>query len=68
MTDSILKSEIDRMMESLDGELTSHSRVIDGRCEIDRGDRRITQKHPWPLGCRHGMVEDATHHVSADER
>ncbi|MGY9082745.1 MAG: hypothetical protein ACKVK3_09080 [Acidimicrobiales bacterium] len=34
MTDSILKSEIDRMMESLDGELTSHSRVIDGLLDL----------------------------------
>ena len=34
MTDSILQSEIDRMIESLDGELTSHSRVIDGLLDL----------------------------------
>lgn len=34
MTDSILQSEIDRMIESLDGELTSHSRVVDGLLDL----------------------------------
>jgi len=34
MTDSLIQSEIDRMIESLDGELTSHSRVIDGLLDL----------------------------------
>lgn len=34
MTDSIIQAEIDRMMESLDGELTSHSRVVDGLLDL----------------------------------
>lgn len=34
MTDSILQSEIDRMIDSLDGDLTSHSRVIDGLLDL----------------------------------
>ncbi len=34
MTDSIVQVEIDRMMESLDGELTSHSRVVDGLLDL----------------------------------
>jgi hypothetical protein len=34
MTDSIVQAEIDRMMESLDGELTSHSRVVDGLLDL----------------------------------
>jgi hypothetical protein len=34
MTDSILQSDIDRMLESLDGALTSHSRVIDGLLDL----------------------------------
>ena len=34
MTESIVQSEIDRMIESLDGELTSHSRVVDGLLDL----------------------------------
>ena len=34
MTDSIVQSEIDKMLESLDGELTSHSRVVDGLLDL----------------------------------
>ncbi len=34
MTDSIVQAEIDRMIESLDGELTSHSRVVDGLLDL----------------------------------
>ena len=34
MTDSILQSEIERMIDALDGELTSHSRVIDGLLDL----------------------------------
>lgn len=34
MTDSMIQSEIDRMIDSLDGELTSHSRVIDGLLDL----------------------------------
>jgi hypothetical protein len=34
MTDSIVQAEIDRMMEALDGELTSHSRVVDGLLDL----------------------------------
>lgn len=34
MTDSLIQSEIDRMMEALDGELTSHSRVVDGLLDL----------------------------------
>ncbi len=34
MTDSIVQEEIDRMIESLDGELTSHSRVVDALLDL----------------------------------
>lgn len=34
MTDSLVQAEIDRMIDSLDGELTSHSRVIDGLLDL----------------------------------
>lgn len=34
MTDSMVQAEIDRMLESLDGEITSHSRVIDGLLDL----------------------------------
>lgn len=34
MTDSIVQGEIDRLLKSLDGELTSHSRVIDGLLDL----------------------------------
>lgn len=34
MTDSILQTELDRILESLDGELTSHSRVVDGLLDL----------------------------------
>ncbi len=34
MTESIVQSEIDRMLESLDGELTSHTRVVDGLLDL----------------------------------
>ena len=34
MTDSVVQAEIDRLLESLDGELTSHSRVIDGLLDL----------------------------------
>ena len=34
MTDSLVHAEIDRLLESLDGELTSHSRVIDGLLDL----------------------------------
>ena len=39
MTDSLIHPEIDRLLASLDGELTTHSRVVDGlldlRCATD---------------------------------
>ena len=34
MTDSLVKTEIDRMIDALDGDLTSHSRVIDGLLDL----------------------------------
>ena len=34
MTDSLVQAEIDRLLESLDGELTSHSRVIDALLDL----------------------------------
>gem|GEM_PF-507392 len=34
MTDSIVQAEIDRMIEALDGELQSHSRVVDGLLDL----------------------------------
>ena len=34
MTDSIVQNEIDRMIESIDGELTSHSRVVDALLDL----------------------------------
>ena len=34
MTDSLIQEEIDRLLETLDGELTSHSRVIDGLLDL----------------------------------
>lgn len=34
MTDSMVQAEIDRLLESLDGELTSHSRVIDALLDL----------------------------------
>lgn len=34
MTDSTVQAEIDRMIEALDGELTSHSRVVDGLLDL----------------------------------
>jgi len=34
MTDSIVQTEIDRMMAALDGEVTSHSRVVDGLLDL----------------------------------
>ena len=34
MTDSLVQTEIDRMIEALDGDLTSHSRVIDGLLDL----------------------------------
>ena len=34
MTDSLVQAEIDRVLESLDGELTSHSRVIDALLDL----------------------------------
>jgi len=34
MTDSLVQAEIDRMIEELDGELTSHSRVIDAFLDL----------------------------------
>lgn len=34
MTDSLVRSEIDRLLESLDGEVTSHSRVVDALLDL----------------------------------
>jgi len=34
MTDSLVQSTIDDMIESLDGELQSHSRVVDGLLDL----------------------------------
>lgn len=34
MTDSLVHDEIDKLLESLDGELTSHSRVIDALLDL----------------------------------
>lgn len=34
MTDSLVQTEIDRMIEALDGDLTSHSRVVDGLLDL----------------------------------
>lgn len=34
MTEAIVQEEIDRLIEGLDGELTSHSRVIDGLLDL----------------------------------
>jgi len=34
MTDSLVTTEIDRLLASLDGEITSHSRVIDGLLDL----------------------------------
>ncbi len=34
MTDSLVQAEIDRVLESLDGELTSHARVIDALLDL----------------------------------
>ena len=34
MTDSIVQTEIDKLLESLDGEVTSHSRVVDGLLDL----------------------------------
>ena len=34
MTESLVQEEIDRMLESIDGELTSHSRVIDALLDL----------------------------------
>ena len=34
MTDSLVQIEIDRMIEALDGDLTSHSRVVDGLLDL----------------------------------
>lgn len=34
MTDAMVQVEIDRMLESLDGELQSHSRVIDALLDL----------------------------------
>jgi len=34
MTDSLVQTEIDRLLESLDGELTSHGRVIDALLDL----------------------------------
>ena len=34
MTDSIVQAEIDRMIEAIDGELTSHSRVVDALLDL----------------------------------
>ena len=34
MTESLVQEEIDRMLDSIDGELTSHSRVIDALLDL----------------------------------
>ena len=34
MTDSVVQNEIDRMIEALDGELTSHARVVDALLDL----------------------------------
>lgn len=34
MTDSLVQAEIDRLIQDLDGELTSHSRVIDALLDL----------------------------------
>ena len=34
MTDSAVQDEIERVLESLDGELTSHSRVVDALLDL----------------------------------
>lgn len=34
MTDSMVHAEIDRLLESLDGELTSHARVVDALLDL----------------------------------
>ena len=34
MTASMVQAEIDRLLESLDGEIISHSRVIDGLLDL----------------------------------
>ncbi len=34
MTESMVQTEIDRMIESLDGELTSHARVVDALLDL----------------------------------
>ena len=34
MTDSMVQTEIDRLLEGLDGELTSHSRVVDALLDL----------------------------------
>lgn len=34
MTDALVQEELDRLLDSLDGELTSHSRVIDGLLDL----------------------------------
>jgi len=39
MTDSIVQTEIDKMIESLDGEVTSHSRVVNGLLDLRSASR-----------------------------
>ena len=34
MTDSMVHAEIDRLLETLDGELTSHARVVDALLDL----------------------------------
>jgi len=34
MTESLVHDEIDRLLDSLDGELTSHSRVVDALLDL----------------------------------
>jgi hypothetical protein len=34
MTDSLVQAEIERLLAGLDGEITSHSRVIDGLLDL----------------------------------
>lgn len=34
MTDSLVQAEIDRLIEDLDGELTSHTRVVDALLDL----------------------------------
>ncbi|MEM7093727.1 MAG: hypothetical protein AAF567_12055 [Actinomycetota bacterium] len=34
MTDSMVQAEIDRLLESIDGEITSHSRVVDALLDL----------------------------------